>query len=367
MKKVVLFTQNLDTGGIQKVVSNLANYLDKAYQINIVLSEDDKTIAYTLSKNIHVSMIKTIKVDVLKPGTATFLMKYRVNALEEILNQINPSLIFSFGEYSNIISLKTAHQCKKIVSQRAVFESMKAKNIHLFSFNEYKDMMIKYYPLAEQIVCVSDYISHEILQLNQDLKPKLKTIHNGISAHPTCAKKTGKKYILNVGRLHPQKGQLDIILAFSKVANKIEHDLLIIGEGEQRGILEEKIDELGLRQRVHLLGEVKPPYEYIHNCELFVFASYYEGFPNVLLEAMSAQKAIVSYTFEGFDEIFSADDTNLCDIGDIKCLSEKILYLLKNKNYRESIAKKMSTISNKFSLEKSLLKYKKTIFESIGS
>ncbi|WP_321777268.1 glycosyltransferase [Sulfurimonas sp.] len=367
MKNIILFTQNLETGGIQKVVSNLANYLYKDYSIFIVLSENDKKVAYHLNNGITIKMIKTIKVDVSKPSTASFLLEYRVKKLNKIIDKIKPILIFSFGEYSNIISLKTSYKCKKIVSQRAVFESMKAKKIHLFSFDEYKDMMIKYYPLADKIICVSNYISNEISDLDAKLKPKLQTVYNGVDKVEKYYKKISEKYILNIGRLHPQKGQLDIILAFEKIADKIEHNLIIIGEGELREVLENKILELNLSKRVHLLGEVRLPYDYLHECELFVFASYYEGFPNILLEAMSANTAVISYKFEGYNEILDEKGTNLCKINDVACLSKNILNILKDKNKKVTLAKKMFEISKKFTLKKSLDKYKKIIIQSIGS
>jgi len=367
MQKIVLFTQNLDTGGIQKVVSNLANYLHQDYDVYIVLSEDDKKIAYSLSTKISVQMIKTLKVDITKPETAKFLLEYRVKELDEILKKIKPMLIFSFGEYSNIISLKARYKCKKIVSQRAVFESMRAKKIHLFSFDEYKEMMIEHYPSAHKIVCVSNYIANEISSLNHKLKPKLETLHNGVERVEKYHKKIDKKYILNVGRLHPQKGQMDIILAFAKIVDKIEHNLIIIGEGELREVLQNKILELNLSKRIFLLGEIKSPYDYLHECDLFIFASYYEGFPNVLLESISSKTAVVSYKFEGYDEILEKEASYLCKIGDIECLSKSILNLLKDEDKKLSLEKKMFELSKKFTLEKSLQKYKQIVVQSIGS
>lgn len=367
MKKIVIFTQNLETGGIQKVVSNLANYLHQDYFVYIVLSEDDKKIAYDLNSAITIKMIKTIKVDVSKSSTASFLLEYRVKELDNILSKIKPMLIFSFGEYSNIISLKTRYKCKKIVSQRAVFESMRAKKIHLFSFDEYKEMMLEHYPSAHKIICVSDYIANEIAELNDKLKPKLQTLYNGVERVEKYYKKIDEKYILNVGRLHPQKGQMDIILAFAKIANEIEHNLIIIGEGELREVLQNKILELDLSKRIFLLGEMQSPYDYLHECELFVFASYYEGFPNVLLEAISSKTAVVSYKFEGYNEILDKEASYLCKIGNVECLSKNILDLLKDRDKKLSLEKKMFEISKKFTLEKSLQKYKQIIVQSIGS
>jgi len=358
MKKIVIFTQNLSFGGIQKVVSKLVTYLTKYYHISIILGESDKGIEQYISKNIDIQCIKTISIDINEKGIGDWLMNYRVNKLDNLLEIIQPNLLFSFGEYNNIIALKTKYKCKKIISLRAVFESMKAKKIHLINYLEYEKLMKKYYPLADNIITVSNYIAKEVTEMISNVQ--ISTIYNGIGKDevdtPCELIPPRYKYILNIGRLHPQKGQIDLLEAFSLIKDKLAHNLLIIGEGDNRAILEKRIEELSLKSRVFLLGEIANPYVFIKQCELFIFPSYYEGFPNTLIEAMACRVPIISYKFQGYDEILD-EDNNLCKIGDIRALSEKIYYFLNSPIEKENLSKKLYNKSKSFVLKETLKQY----------
>ena len=107
MKKIVLFTQNLDIGGVQKSVSTLANFLTKFYKVYIVLAEDNKKIRYRLDFGVEVLMIKTKKFDLQKKFIALKIFNYRVKEFDKILKIIKPSLVFSYEDYNNLIVQKS--------------------------------------------------------------------------------------------------------------------------------------------------------------------------------------------------------------------------------------------------------------------
>jgi glycosyltransferase involved in cell wall biosynthesis len=105
--------------------------------------------------------------------------------------------------------------------------------------------------------------------------------------------KLPKRYIVVVGRMVPEKNQEAIIEAFGKLCNK-EIDLLLLGEGEERGRLEALSKRLNLTNRVHFMGWKSNPYPYIKHACLLVSASKYEGMPMMLLEALALKVPIVS-------------------------------------------------------------------------
>nr|WP_252729843.1 glycosyltransferase [Zobellia uliginosa] len=104
-----------------------------------------------------------------------------------------------------------------------------------------------------------------------------------------------KKFIVAAGRLAPAKGFDILIEAFKDIAViNNDLDLIILGEGAERNNLNKKIEELGLKERIHMPGYVKNVYAYFKRAEVCVLSSRIEGFPNVLLQMMSQNTAIVA-------------------------------------------------------------------------
>jgi len=95
-----------------------------------------------------------------------------------------------------------------------------------------------------------------------------------------------KRFILGVGRLSTVKGFDLLINAFAQAAVE-DTDLLIVGEGEDRDALNKLIYNLGLSQRIFLVGKKLNLQDYYSQASLFVLPSRNEGYPNALIEAMS--------------------------------------------------------------------------------
>lgn len=94
--------------------------------------------------------------------------------------------------------------------------------------------------------------------------------------------------IVAAGQLGPWKGFSDLIDAVYLVSQSHLVSLLILGEGKQRSELQEKINSLGLSDRIKLVGHVSNPLKYFAKADVFVLSSLLEGMPNVMIEAMMA-------------------------------------------------------------------------------
>jgi len=92
--------------------------------------------------------------------------------------------------------------------------------------------------------------------------------------------------IISAGRLAPEKGYKDLILAIKEIKKSREVKLLMLGEGELRKDLEELIKQENLTENIKLLGFQSNPLKFYKNSDVFVLSSYLEGLPNVLVEAM---------------------------------------------------------------------------------
>ena len=138
--------------------------------------------------------------------------------------------------------------------------------------------------------------------------------------------------IINIGRLVWQKGQLLLIDAiFNLRKSGYDFTLDIIGEGELRPAIEERITACNLGGVVTLLGALprEQTLQHLAQADIFVFSSVSEGFGIVLLEAMLCQVAIVAPRLNGIPEIIQNDETGLLfEVGSVSDLSDKIEALI---------------------------------------
>ena len=112
--------------------------------------------------------------------------------------------------------------------------------------------------------------------------------------------------LLCIGRLAPQKGQLLLIEAMGKLAaDSIEAKLVLAGDGELRPVIEDRIAELGLRDRVAITGWItgKQVAEHLVNCRALVLPSFAEGLPVVIMEAMAKARPVISTYIAGIPEL----------------------------------------------------------------
>lgn len=105
----------------------------------------------------------------------------------------------------------------------------------------------------------------------------------------------GAPLLLAVGRLEVQKGMEDLLKAFEQLlANYPQARLVVAGNGSMRDLLDRKIQEAGLRGKAQLLGLRDDIPVLLAACDFFVSASYWEGLPVSILEAMAAGKPVVA-------------------------------------------------------------------------
>ena len=97
-----------------------------------------------------------------------------------------------------------------------------------------------------------------------------------------------------MGTLKEQKDHRTLIRAFARLSRDFNAKLTILGEGPLRAGLESLIAELGLQSRVSMPGFVVDPYPWLRSADLFVLSSQYEGFGNVIVEALECGVPVVS-------------------------------------------------------------------------
>lgn len=199
------------------------------------------------------------------------------------------------------------------------------------------------------IITVSDGIKEDLIETVGVSVKSIRTIHNPVDiegilrvSKATLPHMPVGEYIIHVGRLVESKRHDRLIEAYARSGVKAK--LVIVGSGEMQASIEAQIIKLGLQSSVLLYGFTENPYPLIANAKLLVLSSDYEGFGNVLVEALCLDVPVVSTDCpSGPREILTgALRTQLVDVEDVDLLAEKIRQTLEEPKtlYYPSFARK---------------------------
>jgi glycosyltransferase involved in cell wall biosynthesis len=177
------------------------------------------------------------------------------------------------------------------------------------------------------------------------------TLHEPLR-DPNSIGRPARKRLLAVGRLGHQKGFDLLIEVFDRLAMR-DWELVIVGEGPDRGALESRIAALGLVDAVHLPGEVGNLGEWYQGADLFVLSSRFEGFPNALVEAMSHGLPVVAFDCEtGPREIIRPGvDGMLVAPGDAGALEGALRQMMGDAALRARYGIRAAEVRSRFSME----------------
>jgi len=194
---------------------------------------------------------------------------------------------------------------------------------------------------ATRVVACARSLGAAATALAPDVASRLTVIPNGVDPErfadgPTYSHP--RPYLVAVGRLVPQKG-FDVLLeAFAGVASDV--DLLIAGDGPERGRLESLRDRHGLTGRVRFLGTADPAAvaPLFRGALLVVCPSRWEGLPLVSLEAMASGRAVVASAVDGIpDAVIDGETGVLVPPDDPRALTRAIESLLGAPDRRERL------------------------------
>lgn len=147
--------------------------------------------------------------------------------------------------------------------------------------------------------------------------------------------------ILCVGRLVPEKGQFILIQSVIRIlAQKHQLRLRIVGDGSERQTLEEEVKKQGVTEQIIFEGAVNQDQilEFYNSADIFVLASFAEGLPIVLMEAMSMEIPCITTNITGIPELIThGKEGLLVPASDIDALTEAILLLINDSKLRHQI------------------------------
>jgi len=295
--KIALFLPSLRGGGAERVMVNLARgFVERGLRVDLVLAKAEGPYLSQVPKEVRVVDLGARRVLYSLPGLVRYLRRERPQAMLSALNHANIVAIWA--------KLLARVQTRLVVAEHSTL-SRSTENASSVRAKLLPFLIKTFYPYADAVVAVSRGVAEDLVTTTKLPMEKIKVIYNPVITPELFAKaeepldhpwfRPGEPpVVLGVGRLTQQKDFPTLIRAFALVRREHPARLMILGEGEERPKLEALVRELRLEEDVALPGFVDNPYKYMKRAAVFVLSSQWEGFGNVLVEAMACGCPVVA-------------------------------------------------------------------------
>ncbi|MEM6395430.1 MAG: glycosyltransferase [Bacteroidota bacterium] len=342
--KILFFCSKFGGGGAEKNllrVINNANF--NKYEIHLALTRSGGNYENKIDRRTNVHHLNK---DISSSSLALFFSIFK---LSKLISKLSPDVVCSIMDPQNVVSLlskrwsatKTKYLicCQNNPQVSLDNDGIRGKVIAMLAR--------KLYHSADGIICLCDGVGQMTLDYF-GLDKEYKVIYNagydqGISniedsVSSITKSKPQKISLLAVGRLTKQKG-FDLLLSAVKNLD-FPFTLNILGIGPDEQSLKAQAEKLAISDRVHFLGFQSNPYYYYSNADIFILSSRWEGFGNVITEAMICGTAVVASDCDfGPREIIEHERTGiLFEPENIDAMSEAIKKIALNEHLRDKIA-----------------------------
>jgi glycosyltransferase involved in cell wall biosynthesis len=371
--KIAFFIPNLGGGGAERVVSTLLRHIDRErFQPLLVLFEKEGALLQDLPSWVDVYSLRSPRGKFWF-GMQWFKRHNMVMQFAKVVRVLKPDAVLSFMWYPNAVAILakilSRFNTKVLVSERTstfVYGSRHA--------NMLRNLVLRFlYPRADCVLTPTKAIADDIIHRGT-YRRKVKVIHNPVdiprireqardhNVHPWLS--DAIPVIAASGRLGKEKGFARLIRGMALLKEqRVQCRLLILGEGTARASLEKLVTELDLLDRIALAGFQRNPYKYMVRAKVFVLSSLYEGFPNVLLEALAlGVPAVATRCPTGPEEIIEHGKSGLLVApADEHALAEAISSLLRDERLRLKLGAEGKKRAEDFSVDKIVRQYEDVI------
>ncbi|MBE2925250.1 glycosyltransferase [Anoxybacillus flavithermus] len=359
-KHIAIFLPSLRGGGAERVMVNLAKAFSKNnFRVDMVLAQAEGPYLSQIPSDIRIVNLNASRVALSLFPLVRYLRKNRPYALIAALNHANIiAILATKASLTKTRIFVTEHS----TLSRSLLHPVNVRT-KLMPF-----FMKLFYPMADHVIAVSNGVADDLSKTLNLSRSKIKVIYNPIVTddlfqkaneevdHPWFKNKQ-HPVILAVGRLTEAKDYPTLIKAFYHVRKQKEAKLVILGDGENREELLNLVKDMGLEQDVDIIGFVQNPYAYMRKADLFLLTSKWEGFGNVLVEAIACGTPVISTDCpSGPAEILdNGNYGKLVQVGDVEALTESILRYFSG-SYDIDLDKLLSR-ANDFHVEKIAKRY----------
>lgn len=286
--RILFFVGAMNAGGAERVAATLVNaWAAQGHQVMFVATHlQARQSFYPIDRAVHTHWLGKHLPRLPLPR---IVRKWW--AIRKLVKQQRPDVVVSFLTNVNVTVLACTCGLKVpvIVSERT-------NPLHSQSAGAALKRLRRWlYPYAQAVVAQTE----DSRQALQRLIPRLRPTQLAVLPNPLPdavlevtrsqpVTHTVAPHVVALGRLASPKGFDQLIRVFAMVAaSRPEWSLHIYGDGPLKGSLQQQVDQTGLATRIHLKGRTDQPWQALGKAQVFALSSLYEGFPNVLLEAMA--------------------------------------------------------------------------------
>lgn len=342
MKEIILVSPKLGIGGIQRALTNLANWFaSEGYQVTLISCKNEEKF-YDLDEKI-----KLIVPTIVHPGINGNLMKHYFSVILFLRKEFKKSSsknIISFGDAFNPLVLIAS-----IGLNKNVHISDRTSPDYNFKWHIKFLKKLTYKKSKTFIAQTSKAANWNITKF--DNKLNIVIIPNQLREVQIDVHATKEQTILYLGRFAWEKNPEALIRAFGNITHKNGWKLIMLGDGPLLKKMITLSKKLGLENNIEFTGQVKNVDMYLSRASIYVLPSILEGFPNALCEAMAFGLPCISSSKipysdigkDGIDFIISNPDQ-------LDDLTSKIEMLINDEQMRVFLGNNAKKITKRLSL-----------------
>lgn len=360
--KILFRHRSMEMGGVEKVMLSLLNNLDREkFEITVCLNLNQGELRNEFPNDVR----KVYLADGKEDFSNNFLLqKIQLLKRKKKLSQYdkNPELIDKNILKENYdIEIGMTYNDFEMVLNSSNKKSKKVgwfhSEINIKGFEILVPKILEQFPQFDQMVYCSQKI-HDLMHIHHpDLKyPKEKIIINAIPIEEIRKKAEtlvenlpeGKNFI-SIGRLHKRKGYHKLIQAHKKLIDEgIFHNIIIIGDGEEKENLSKLIAEHKVEKSFLLFGNRMNPYPYLKKADFFILPSQSEAWPLVIAEALLLHKPTIATNSGDVPTMIKNEETGLIIPYEVDEMYLAMKRFLTDENLVSKIKENLLSIDEKF-------------------
>ena len=365
-KLKVLFRQrSMEMGGVEKVILSMLNGLDREkFDMTICLNINQGDLRNEIPPHVKKVSIASGKEDFSKNSLIQKLQlakrKFKLDKAQKnpkiadavLKDQFDVEIAPTYATFSSVLNSSNKNS-KKI----GWFHS----DITLPKLQPLVPEILKQIPQFDYFIFGSQQTKDILIETYPTIKiPENQVIRNAIPIEEL--KKKSKEFVpqfpekpifVSVGRLHSRKGFHKLMEAHAQLLKAgFDHQIIIIGDGEEKTNLKKQAQELGVTDSFELLGSLLNPYPYVKNADFFILPSESESWPLIIADSLILQKPIISTNVGGIPEMIAHDKTGFLVNYEVEEMYDAMKKFMTEPKYVEKIKENLTDIEKQFDNQK---------------